>query len=182
MLMIHIRSLQLVKNFNIYKSWILYILILPFFFSCTAYNNKMNKTFQNWKKLKENKIVMQQFDFSCGAAALATLLTYYFEDPVSEQTILLDIMELLPKDLILNRKQKGLSLLDLKKYCETRGYKAYGVKLKPSSLLKLTCPILIYLEINNDRHFSILRGFRGNRVVLADSNKGNVQVPIDRFL
>lgn len=39
--------------------------------------------------LKERRFlstVRQQYDYSCGSAALATLLTYQYRDPVSEET------------------------------------------------------------------------------------------------
>ena len=43
------------------------------------------------QQLRNQYVVRQQFDYSCGAAALATLMTYYFGDETSE----LNIMDLL---------------------------------------------------------------------------------------
>ena len=46
-----------------------------------------------WKQIKEANIVMQKRDYSCGAAALATILVYYWGDNVTEEKILLVIVK-----------------------------------------------------------------------------------------
>ena len=40
------------------------------------------------KELRDQYVVKQEFDYSCGAAALATLMRYYFGDHVTEYEIL----------------------------------------------------------------------------------------------
>ena len=42
----------------------------------------------SWKELQRRNIVMQTRDYSCGAAALATVLRYYWGDPVGEDDVL----------------------------------------------------------------------------------------------
>src|SRR5437899_5579433 len=39
----------------------------------------------SYRDIPFRTVVRQQFDFSCGSAALATLLTYHFERPITEQ-------------------------------------------------------------------------------------------------
>ena len=113
-----------------------YLLIFFFLiFGCANITTTSHPAFKNFKQLKEANIIMQSFDYSCGAGALATLLTYYFNDPVTEAELLDDILKHIPEELIKNRKKDGLSLLDLKHAAQRRGYKAYGVKLKNTSLL-----------------------------------------------
>ena len=82
---------------------------------------------------------------------------------------------------VKDREANGLSLLDLKKYSEQRGYQAVGVKLNYASLPKLMGPVLIHLERKDYRHFAVLRGVRGDRVYLADPSRGNIRMSIDRF-
>ena len=135
-----------------------------------------------WKSISEKNVVMQGFDYSCGAAAMATLLKHYFGSPVTEAEILRDVLAHLDKKTFEKRKEDGLSLLDLKEYAERHGYQAVGVRLKPDALLKLKGPILIYLETPEFRHFAILRGVREDRVYVADPARGNVRQPVDRFL
>jgi hypothetical protein len=50
------------------------------------------------KDLRDARVVKQQFDFSCGAAALATMLRYGFGDEVSDRQILNDLFTGLSDD------------------------------------------------------------------------------------
>ena len=56
---------------------------------------------------------MQGADYSCGAAALATVLRYFWQDNVSETKILDTIMDFLTKAEIKDRMDNGLSIDDL---------------------------------------------------------------------
>jgi hypothetical protein len=47
----------------------------------------------SWKYHKEHNVVMQGLDFSCGSAALATVMKYRFDDDVSEGDLLADILK-----------------------------------------------------------------------------------------
>ena len=62
-------------------------------------------------------VVRQQFDFSCGSAALATLLRYHYEDPQNEQTVFLGMFQ--DGDQAQIRKL-GFSLLDMNRYLAAR--------------------------------------------------------------
>ncbi len=136
---------------------------------------------KTWEEVLTRHVVMQKFDYSCGAAALATLLNYYFQDRDTERHILLDIEKHLKDFQFEKREEKGLSLLDLKQYVERRGYQAVGVKLGIPALLALRGPILVYLETEGYEHFAVLRGVRGDRVFLADPSRGNIRIPIYEF-
>lgn len=146
--------------------------------SGTAHLTKSPKT---WKAVREQHVVMQQFDYSCGAAAMATLMQYYFGDKVTEREILLDIVDHLNKTDFASRKAEGLSLLDLKAFAERRGYQAAGVKLNLTALPQLRGPVLVYLEPPDNRHFAIFRGVREDRVFLADPSRGNLRMRVADF-
>jgi uncharacterized protein len=135
----------------------------------------------SWKDLRDLHIVRQKFDYSCGSGALATLLRYYFEDPVSEEDLLLSILGRMTEEEVRDREKNGLSLLDLKRCAMERGYQAVGVKLNYASLPKLKGPVLIYLEREDYRHFAVLKGARGDRIYLADPSRGNIRMSVDRF-
>src|SRR5262245_24922857 len=66
------------------------------------------------RSLRDAAVVKQQYDYSCGAAALATLLTYGLGDPVDEQPLLTDLLQLISEEDQSTVKRQGLSLLDLK--------------------------------------------------------------------
>lgn len=142
----------------------------------------VGKNVKNWKETREENVLMQKFDFSCGAGSLATLMKYCFGDNVSEETLIKDIFAFLPEDEKSNRKKNGLSLLDLKQVAERRGYYAYGVSLKPDSLLKIDRPVIVYLETDEFKHFSVFRGIKEDKIFLADPSRGNIRMPAEKFL
>ncbi|MBI4766038.1 MAG: C39 family peptidase [Deltaproteobacteria bacterium] len=131
--------------------------------------------------MRDHNIVRQKFDYSCGAGALATLLRYYFGDNVEEEEILLSILRPMTEEEVRDREKNGLSLLDLKRCAEQRGYQAAGVKLKYASLPRLKGPVLIHLEREDYKHFAVLKGARGDRIYLADPSRGNIRMSVDRF-
>jgi predicted double-glycine peptidase len=140
-----------------------------------------NKAIRSWKELRDQHVVIQQFDYSCGAGALATIMRYYFGDNVSEEIILLSILGPMSREEIADREKNGLSLLDLKLCAERMGYQAAGVRLNYASLPKLQGPVVIHLEREDYKHFAVLKGVRGDRIYLADPSRGNVRISIDRF-
>lgn len=142
----------------------------------------VGKNVKNWKEMREENILMQKFDFSCGAGSLATLMKYCFGDNVAEEALIKDIFAFLPEDAKNNRKKNGLSLFDLKQAAERRGYYAYGVSLKPDSLLKIDRPVLVYLETEEFKHFSVFCGTKEDRIFLADPSLGNIRITAERFL
>ena len=142
---------------------------------------RSEKTLHSWKALRDQNVVIQRYDYSCGAGALATLMRYYFGDEVTEEEILFGILGPMTKEEVMDREEKGLSLLDLKLYAEKRGYQAVGVKLKYASLKQLKGPVLVYLEKDDYKHFAVLKGVVGDRVYLADPSRGNVRMAVFRF-
>src|SRR5690606_5283590 len=71
-------------------------------------------------EMRRDRVVVQQWDLSCGAAALATLLNYQHGDAVSEREVargLIQREEYLEQPLLVQARQ-GFSLLDLKRYVE----------------------------------------------------------------
>jgi predicted double-glycine peptidase len=127
-------------------------------------------------------VVKQGFDYSCGAAALATLLTYGLNDPVGEDTLLRALLEPLSPDQLAALQKKGLSLLDLQRLAQSRGHKAQGFRIGRDQLARLTYPVIVFIRPHGYRHFAVFKGVRGDRVYLADPSLGNVRMPMYRFL
>lgn len=140
------------------------------------------KKLVTWKDIRDRNIVMQRFDYSCGAAALATLMNYYFKDDVKETDILNGVLDTLSDEEIKTRQENGFSLLDLKNFAERRGYRAAGVRLPPTALPDLPGPVMVFIQRKDYKHFAILRGVVGDRIYLADPSRGNIRMSIDRFL
>jgi uncharacterized protein len=134
------------------------------------------------KDLRDQNLVRQTYDYSCGAAALATLLAYGLGDTVTEPEILLSVLTFLPKEEEAVRKKQGLSLLDLQQVAHARGHKAQGFRLAPEYLLQLKGPVIVFIKPRGYEHFSVLKGVRGDRIYLADPSLGNVRMASYKFL
>ena len=132
---------------------------------------------------RREHVVIQKYDLSCGAAALDTLLRYEWGDTVTEQDVALGLIKreeyIAHPELI--RTQEGFSLLDLKRYAETRGYKGIGLAQLELDDLVERAPIMVPVNALGYDHFVIFRGVMGNRVLLADPAWGNRTMTVDKF-
>ncbi len=143
---------------------------------------RVNVPVKSMKDLRDKDLVKQRLDYSCGAAALATILRYGFGDEVTEREILIDLFDLLSEDEKGLRRKEGFSLLDLQQVAQARGYKAQGFRLAPEYLPKLGGPVIVFIEPRGYKHFAVLRGAKGDRIYLADPSRGNIRMPAYRFL
>jgi predicted double-glycine peptidase len=134
-------------------------------------------------EMRRENVVMQQWDLSCGAAALTTLLNFQHHDMVTEKEVATALMgreEYIKNPLLVNIRQ-GFSLLDLKRYADARGYEGIGYgKLTLEGLVK-KAPIIVPLNLFGYNHFVIFRGIKGNRVLLADPAWGNRTLLVEQF-
>ena len=137
---------------------------------------------RSMKDLRDQDLIRQRFDFSCGAAALATLLRYGFGQSVTEGQILEGLFDLPTEDEKAARRRTGFSLLDLQRVAQARGNNAQGFRLEPEQLPMLGGPVIVFIEPRGYKHFAVLRGVRGDRVYLADPSRGNIRMPAYTFL
>jgi hypothetical protein len=134
------------------------------------------------REKRDAGVVKQRFDFSCGTASLATLLTYGLNDSIGEDALLRTLLDPLQPDQIRALQRNGLSLLDLQRLANQRGHNAQGFRIEGTQLAKLPYPVIVFIRPGGYRHFAVLKGIRGGRVYLADPSLGNVRVPMYRFL
>jgi|GEM_PF-886570 len=133
---------------------------------------------------RERLVVMQGWDYSCGAASLATLLNFQHGDPVTEREIAMGLMarpEYVENPFIVNLRQ-GFSLADLKLYVDARGYRGRGFGRISLDGLVDRAPAMVPIMVNGSSHFVVFRGRRANRVLLADPLFGNRTMTIEQFL
>ena len=144
--------------------------------------NTKNAQVTSWKSLNEQHIIMQKYDYSCGAASLATLMKYYFNEDISEQTLLDYIKTVFNKQEYKRIEKDGLSFLELEKISRSRGYQSANVRLKLPALKQLSGPVIVFLKTKDYRHFAVLRGVREDRVFLADPSRGNIRLSVKEFI
>jgi uncharacterized protein len=134
-------------------------------------------------EMRQADVVVQQWDLSCGAAALATLLNYQHGDPVSEREVAVGLFK--RKEYIENptlvQVREGFSLLDLERYVGRRGYEGIGYGQLTFDQLVAKAPIIVPIHTYGYNHFVVFRGAMGNRVLLADPAYGNRTMLRERF-
>lgn len=113
--------------------------------------------------------VLQQYDFSCGSAAIATLLTHHYGTPVSESTVFESMYQHGDQQKI---KVEGFSLLDMKKYLKTLGFEADGFEQSLDKLVEARMPAIVLINDNGYHHFVVVKGLRGDRVLIGDPANG----------
>ena len=134
------------------------------------------------RKLRDRNLIRQRYDYSCGAAALATILSYAYGDAVSERDVLEELFALLSAEEKDRSMETGFSLFDLQQVAQALGYRAQGFRIAAENLSQLAGPVIVYIEPRGYRHFAVLRGVRGDRVFLADPSQGNIRMPAYAFL
>lgn len=122
--------------------------------------------------------IAQRYDFSCGSAATATLLTYQYGMPVSEADVFLQMYA--NGDQARIRKQ-GFSLLDMRRYLQSHGFMADGFELPLDKLAEEGVPAIVLLNDRGYRHFVVVKGLRNGRVLLGDPARGTRAMPRSRF-
>lgn len=124
---------------------------------------------------RRDRVVLQEFDISCAAASLATILNYQHGERLTEREIALGLIDRpeyieMPE---LIRLRQGFSLLDLKRYVEGRGYEGIGFGRMTYENLLERAPIIVPVDNIGYRHFLVFRGELGGTVLCADPAYGN---------
>src|SRR3954463_9034365 len=134
-------------------------------------------------ELRSERVVLQHFDLTCGAAALATLLAFQQDDPVGEREVALGLMgrpEYLETPELVTVRQ-GFSLLDLQRYVEGHGYRERPLGGLEYADLPGLAPLIVVIEEAGYNHFVVYRGRMLDRVLLADPAFGTRTMRVDQF-
>jgi len=130
-------------------------------------------------EIRQQNVVVQEWDTSCGAAALATLLRYQHGLGDSEKEVAEAILRI--TDPLKVKVRGGFSLLDLKRYADARGLQGVGyMKLSLDNLIALA-PAVVPVMTRGYPHFVIVRGRSDGKVLLADPAFGNRTIDVDAF-
>lgn len=142
-------------------------------------NLRLQKKVKSLREIRDQNVVRQTSDYSCGAAGLSTILNYDLHDPVPENEIMQGIFKFV--DIQKVKQRNGFSLLDLKKYSQARGYKVTGYQMDIDFLREMEHPVLVPIKFKQYRHFVIVKGVVGDRVFVADPAMGNMIMKVDWF-
>jgi hypothetical protein len=123
-------------------------------------------------------VIRQKYDFSCGSAAVATLLSYHYDMPTSEE----DVFQAMFRDGDKKKIQtEGFSMLDMKRYLDNRGMRSDGFRMTLDQLGSIGVPGIALVNTRGYRHFVIIRGIDDERVLLGDPAAGNTAISRDYF-
>jgi predicted double-glycine peptidase len=131
----------------------------------------IDKPIKSWIEFKNENLIRQKYDYSCGSASLSTILKYYYDLNISEKDILDTILK--SKGYDITKKEKledgdtSLSFLDLANFSKNKGFRAFGLALDFISLQKLKAPVILFVKIRKSEHFTIYKNMDKNYVYLA---------------
>lgn len=132
------------------------------------------------KEIREAGVVVQKWDTSCAAAALATVLTYTFDDRVSEREVASGLLQY--TEPLKVRYRGGFSLLDMKRYAEERGYSASGFQALAFEDVRYFDAPIVPVDFYGYNHYVVFKGLTPEGDIrLADPAYGNRIVSRARF-
>lgn len=145
----------------------------------SALGGNMSIPIASIQQRKFTSVVRQQYDFSCGSAALATLLTYQYGDTQSEAAVFSGMWAQGDKAQI---RRLGFSLLDMKRYLQERGMDGNGFRVSLEEIAKTKLPGIALIETSGYRHFVTIKGLTDGRVLVGDPALGLRTVPNEDFM
>jgi uncharacterized protein len=119
----------------------------------------------SWADIPFRSVVRQQYDFSCGSAALATLLSFHYQRPTPESVPFKAMWDAGEQARI---RKSGFSMLDMKHYMTKQGLRTEGFKLTIDQLAKTARPGIVLINLAGFKHFVVLKGIQNGRVLVGD--------------
>lgn len=130
-------------------------------------------------EMRRENLVIQQWDISCGAAALATVLTYDRGYPVSEEQVAKGMLR--QTDPLRVKHRGGFSLLDMKRYAAQIGFDSDGYTGMSLENLASQVPMIVPTRLSGYDHFVIVKKITEQHVYIADPAFGNYRISRSRF-
>ncbi len=136
------------------------------------------KPIQSMRERKFADLVQQKTDFSCGAAALATILEKAYGAPLDEQAVIQGMLAHADPEIV---RTQGFSMLDMKRYVESMGMRARGYRIEAAQLEQLKIPAIVLMEIRGYKHFVVLQRTQGEYVYVGDPALGHKRYALTEF-
>jgi uncharacterized protein len=128
---------------------------------------------------RQEQVIIQKWDTSCGAAALATLLTYHVDYPISEEETAKGMMR--QTDPLKVKIRGGFSLLDMKRFAGELGLPSDGYTDVGLDDLSAMAPVIVPIRVRGYDHFVVVKRVHDDRVFIADPGFGNYELSADSF-
>ncbi|MCO7611576.1 C39 family peptidase [Pseudomonas chlororaphis] len=141
--------------------------------------NLIFKQVQSVRERKFSDIVEQKTDFSCGAAALATVLRQAYWLDVDEEHVIKGMLVNSDQNLV---RTQGFSMLDMKRYVESIGMRARGYRIPPDKLEAVTIPVVVLMDIRGYKHFVVMQRAQKGWVYIGDPVLGHKRYSHEDFV
>ena len=138
----------------------------------TLINNDIgnfNLHLSSYAEIPFRTVIHQQFDYSCGSAALATLLHFQYYKNTNESEVFKAMYAVGDQAQI---QKLGFSLLDMKKYLASIGYQADGFRISLKELQEAAIPAIALIQVGSYKHFVVIKGVVGDHVLVGDPALG----------
>lgn len=137
-------------------------------------------TIKPLSEFQTDRIVNQNYDYSCGSAALATVLKYYLGENFTEKQVIHGLLQYGDPERI--KKRRAFSLLDMKKFVNALGYEANGYKGNIDDLKDPEFwPCIVPIKIFEYRHFVVVKGIHQGHIFIADPWRGHSSYTLAQF-
>ena len=123
-------------------------------------------------------VIRQRYDFSCGSAALATLLRYHYGLGHDEEAAFRGMWAAGDRNQI---RRLGFSLLDMKRHLANLGYRADGFEVTLDEVRKAGIPGIALINVNGYKHFVVVKGVSASEVLVGDPALGLKTMPVTEF-
>jgi len=140
----------------------------------------INVKVESFKEARFRSIYQQEHDFSCGSAALASLLTFHYQYAVTEKQVFDSMFENGDQQRI---RRQGFSLLDMKRYLQRAGFDSDGYRLDLDQITERAgVPVIALVNLDGYSHFVIIKGIRSGEVLIGDPSLGIRVMARDDFM
>jgi predicted double-glycine peptidase len=126
----------------------------------------------SWRDLPFQTVKHQAYDYSCGSAAVATLVTYIYGIPTSEKDVFQEMFTHGDQNKI---RHEGFSMLDMSRYLNDHGLEAKGYKITASAIENYRMPFIALVNNKGYNHFVVVKTMDHGRVLVGDPNTGNTE-------
>lgn len=124
-------------------------------------------------------VVHQAYDYSCGSAALTTLLNGYMAQNKNEREVMDGMLKYGEYDRIVQRR--SFSLLDMKRYVNAIGLNSNGFRGTFHDLETLDKPAIVPIAYAGFKHFVVFKMVKNGHVFVADPALGNISFTAKHF-
>jgi predicted double-glycine peptidase len=136
-------------------------------------------------ELRWRNVVRQRTEIGCAAASLATILTYYFDFPATEeemvQALYSEALAAPAPDLEEDVLYRGFNLYHVRNVAQKGGLVGAAFHVDVESIQEVRIPVITRVTIRGYDHFVVFREARGGRVYIADPAFGNTVYRLQSF-